>query len=35
MYPKSIAAITLDYDTTDALETFDVVFSFSHWERVV
>jgi hypothetical protein len=35
MYPKSIAAITLDYDTTDALETFDVIFSFSHWERVV
>ena len=35
MYPQSIAAITLDYDTTDALETFDAVFAFSHWERVV
>ncbi len=36
MYPKSIAPITLDYDAGgDSVETFDAVFAFSHWERVV
>lgn len=35
MYPKSIGPITLDYDSGDAIETFDAVFAFSHWERVV
>ena len=35
MYPKSIGAITLDYDSGDAIQTFDAVFAFSHWERVV
>lgn len=35
MYPKSIASIALDYDSGDAVQTFDAVFAFSHWERVV
>jgi len=35
MYPQSVAPITLDYDNGDAVQTFDAVFSFSHWERVV
>ena len=35
MYPQAVAPIQLDYDNGDAVETFDVTFSFSHWERVV
>ena len=35
MFPNNIGEIALDYDTTDQLETFDVTFSYSHWQRVV
>lgn len=35
MYPQSVAPITLDYEQGEAIETYDAVFSFSHWERVV
>ena len=35
MFPNNIGEIALDYDTTDQLETFDVTFSFSHWQRVI
>ena len=35
MFPKSIGAIELSYDTVDALEEFTVDFTFSHWERVL
>ena len=35
MFPTSIGAIDLSYETVDALETFDVEFQYSHWERVV
>jgi hypothetical protein len=35
MFPTSIGAIDLSYENTDALETFDVEFQYSHWNRVV
>ena len=35
MFPTSIGAIDLSYETVDALETFDVEFQYSHWERVL
>ena len=35
MFPISIGAIDLSYETVDALETFDVELQYSHWERVV
>ena len=35
MFPTNIGPIELNYETTDSLETFDVEFQFSHWERVV
>ena len=35
MFPTSIGAIDLSYETVDALETFDVEFQYSHWNRVV
>lgn len=34
MFPKNIAAIELSYETVDALEEFQVDFTYSHWERV-
>ena len=33
MWPNSIGAIALDSEGGDAVETFDTVFSFSHFER--
>ncbi len=35
MFPTSVGSIDLSYETTDALETFDVEFQYSHWERVL
>ena len=35
MFPTSIGAIDLSYETVDTLETFDVEFQYSHWERVL
>lgn len=35
MFPTNIGPIELNYETTDSLETFDVEFQFSHWERVI
>ena len=35
MFPKNIAAIELSYETVDALEEFQVDFTYSHWERVI
>ena len=35
MFPTSIGAIDLSYETVDALETFDVEFQYSHWNRVI
>ena len=35
MFQLIIGAIDLSYETVDALETFDVEFQYSHWERVV
>lgn len=31
-FPTSVTAITLDYDTTDQIETFDVTFAVQYWE---
>ena len=31
-FPTSVAAIGLDYETTDAIETFDVTFSYQYFE---
>lgn len=33
MFPTTIGAIELNFDTTDELQTFEVEFAFSHWER--
>ena len=33
MWPNSIGAVDLDSEGGDAVETFDVAFSFSHFER--
>ena len=35
MFPTSVGSIDLSYETTDALETFDVEFQYSHWNRVL
>ena len=35
MFPVSVGAIDLSFDTVDELETFDVEFALSHWERTV
>ena len=35
MYPQTVAQIDLSYDTADEIQTFDVTFSYSHWERVL
>ena len=34
MWPNSVGAVELDSEGGDAVETFDAVFSFSHFERV-
>jgi len=31
-YPVNISEIALDYDTTGAIETFDVEFAYQYWE---
>ena len=35
MFPTTIGAIDLSFDTADELETFDITFAFSHWERTI
>ena len=35
MFPQNIAAIDLSTDEATAIETFQVTFEFSHWERVL
>ena len=35
MFPQNIAAIELSTDEATAIETFQVTFEFSHWERVL
>ena len=35
MFPQNIAAIDLTTDEATAIETFQVTFEFSHWERVL
>ena len=32
VFPTSVGAIDLSYDTTDEIETFDVVVSYQYWE---
>ena len=32
VFPTAVAAIGLDYETTDAIETFDVNFSYQYFE---
>ena len=32
LYPSEVGAIALDYDTTDAIETFDVTFQYQYFE---
>jgi len=32
LFPTEIGAIALDYDTTDAIETFDVTFEYQYFE---
>ena len=34
-FPKDIGTIALSYETENALEEFEVTFSYSHWERVI
>ena len=31
-FPTIVSPIQLDYDTRDAIETFDVTFSYQYWE---
>lgn len=35
MFPQNIAAIDLSSEEATAIETFQVTFEFSHWERVL
>ena len=35
MYPQTLNNIDLSYDTADEIQTFDVTFSYSHWERTL
>ena len=35
LFPLEIGAIALSTAQADALETFDVTFTYSHWERVI
>lgn len=30
-YPTEIGAIALDFDTTNAIETFDITFTYNYW----
>ncbi len=34
MWPNSVGEVALDAEGGDAVETFDTIFSFSHFERV-
>ena len=34
IYPSTIASIGLDWDSTDAIEQFDVTFEMDYWEVV-
>jgi hypothetical protein len=33
-YPSNVAAITLDYDSNNQIETFDVEFNYNYWTSV-
>lgn len=35
MFPTTLGAIDLSFDAADELQTFDVEFAFSHWERTI
>ena len=35
MYPSTLNQIELSFDTADEIQTFDVTFSYSHWERTL
>ena len=35
MYPSTLNQIDLSFDTADEIQTFDVTFSYSHWERTL
>ena len=35
MYPSTLNQIDLSFDTQDEIQTFDVTFSYSHWERTL
>ena len=35
MYPQTLAQIDLSSDTADEIQSFDVTFSYSHWERTL
>jgi len=35
MFPTSIGEIALETAEASGLETFEVSFSYSHWERVI
>lgn len=35
MFPTSIGAIAMSFDLADQLETFELTFAFSHWERTL
>jgi len=35
MFPTSVGSIELSTEQADGLETFEVSFSYSHWERVI
>jgi hypothetical protein len=34
IYPQTISSIALDWETVDAIETFEVTFDFDYWEVV-
>jgi len=35
MFPTTIGSIELSFDQADQLETFELTFAFSHWERTL
>jgi len=35
MFPQNIGGIELNMGTADEIETFEVSFDYSHWERVI
>ena len=35
MYPSTLNQIDLSFDTADEIQSFDVTFSYSHWERTL